>query len=248
MWEAHCKYIAHMAKQAVASKPTPFHKMLLVLKHCDRLQRVYSQNIDGLEEKAGLECDSENRICILLHGSLFKLRCDACSTTYMLEHYFPILQAGQFPLCTSCPEQRSTAGMVLRKRATGRLRPAITLFNGISPEGVEIASLWERDTVDIPGQHVVIVAGTSLRIIGIQQLLKSLTRRHNPNFQIIYVDTGSLPPFLNLLKPVPLHIQSDCQLFAQSVIQRIEAGSSMNSKAEEYGAARKDFRPIWDWS
>ncbi|KIP08051.1 hypothetical protein PHLGIDRAFT_127294 [Phlebiopsis gigantea 11061_1 CR5-6] len=49
-----CKMIAKLAQDSKLAQPTPFHRMLRTLDDRGRLLRVYSQNIDALEQKAGL--------------------------------------------------------------------------------------------------------------------------------------------------------------------------------------------------
>ncbi|KAI0360065.1 DHS-like NAD/FAD-binding domain-containing protein [Trametes cingulata] len=49
-----CQMIAQLSKLSEAAEPTPFHRFLRVLDERRRLLRVYTQNIDALEEKSGL--------------------------------------------------------------------------------------------------------------------------------------------------------------------------------------------------
>ncbi|KAI0346097.1 DHS-like NAD/FAD-binding domain-containing protein [Trametopsis cervina] len=49
-----CKMIAGLAELAQVAQPTPFHHMLRALDDKGKLLRVYTQNIDALELKAGL--------------------------------------------------------------------------------------------------------------------------------------------------------------------------------------------------
>ena len=46
--------IAELKRLADAAQPTPFHHMLKMIDEQGRLMRVYTQNIDALEQKAGL--------------------------------------------------------------------------------------------------------------------------------------------------------------------------------------------------
>ncbi|KAF8666723.1 Sir2 family [Rhizoctonia solani] len=48
------KMISHLATLSDAAQPTPFHEMLHSLDARGQLLRVYTQNIDALEERAGL--------------------------------------------------------------------------------------------------------------------------------------------------------------------------------------------------
>lgn len=106
--------IAELKDMADAAQPTIFHHFLKRLDACGRLQRVYTQNIDGLEEKAGLSfghgggdvpsakrkrtfgrSQSDSALmtaqkplfprAIPLHGSLSTLSCALCAHTLPLD-------------------------------------------------------------------------------------------------------------------------------------------------------------------
>ncbi|KAI0749496.1 DHS-like NAD/FAD-binding domain-containing protein [Daedaleopsis nitida] len=49
-----CQMIAQLSQLSEAAQPTDFHRFLRVLDERRRLLRVYTQNIDALEEKSGL--------------------------------------------------------------------------------------------------------------------------------------------------------------------------------------------------
>nr|VWO94045.1 NAD-dependent histone deacetylase SIR2 [Ganoderma boninense] len=49
-----CQMIARLSQLSEAAKPTTFHQFLRTLDDRQRLLRVYTQNIDALEEKSGL--------------------------------------------------------------------------------------------------------------------------------------------------------------------------------------------------
>lgn len=49
-----CEAVALLSIKCAAATPTAIHKLLQVLAQESRLLRVYTQNIDGLEEKCGI--------------------------------------------------------------------------------------------------------------------------------------------------------------------------------------------------
>ncbi len=59
------------------------------------LLRVYTQNIDGLEQSAGV---GESKI-IYAHGSLLHASCMKCKVGYSAEDIAPDVRAGRVPLC-----------------------------------------------------------------------------------------------------------------------------------------------------
>jgi NAD+-dependent protein deacetylase SIR2 len=59
--------------------PSPTHKFLKLLEDNGKLQRVYTQNIDGLEQQAGL------KRTIACHGSFISATCLDCSKKFAAE-------------------------------------------------------------------------------------------------------------------------------------------------------------------
>jgi Sir2 family len=59
--------------------PSPTHKFLKLLEDNGKLQRVYTQNIDGLEQQAGL------KRTIACHGSFVSATCLDCSKKFAAE-------------------------------------------------------------------------------------------------------------------------------------------------------------------
>ncbi|CAK5268836.1 unnamed protein product [Mycena citricolor] len=49
-----CQMIARLSELSTTAEPTPFHKLLRALDDRGRLLRVYTQNIDAIEQKSGL--------------------------------------------------------------------------------------------------------------------------------------------------------------------------------------------------
>lgn len=99
--------------------PSASHRFLAWLNQRQMLLRVYTQNIDGLEEQAGV---MESRV-VYAHGSLLGATCVNCRATYRADEISDDVQTGKVPLCkmqtnkkkkiltTSCsatPESSST--------------------------------------------------------------------------------------------------------------------------------------------
>jgi len=111
-----CREITKMRQIVKHANPTKIHRLILGLCDAGKLVRDYTQNIDFLEEKAGLSTDlqkgpgsrshfrrkyrarrvrshhgakleprrdnSRGVECVLLHGSLRRLRCFSCLGTH----------------------------------------------------------------------------------------------------------------------------------------------------------------------
>jgi NAD-dependent SIR2 family protein deacetylase/ankyrin repeat protein len=57
-------------------KPTPCHKFFNHLNKLNYLQRIYTQNVDGLEHRSGIPSDK----IVQCHGSIDKIICSQCSS------------------------------------------------------------------------------------------------------------------------------------------------------------------------
>ncbi len=238
-----------MARLAIQAEPTKFHHLLAILDNCGILQRIYSQNIDGLEAKVGFEIFSKekNRRCILLHGNVATVQCKKCATPYMLENFLPLLQVGKPIDCPACVDRKSNAkALAKRAKAPGLLRPNILLFNEPCPMAYEIADISSSDANLVHNNHVLLISGTSLKIPGIKSILNCFTKAMSKriNCTTIYVDNAPQKP--PILPPNTLHLQMDCQLFAELTTPRIK--SHFSAKEARYILERRDFRPLWDWS
>ena len=75
--------------------PSPSHNFLAWLDKQGILLRVYTQNIDALEEGAGV---SKDRV-VYSHGSLSNATCMKCKTTYSASDIVDDINAGRVPLC-----------------------------------------------------------------------------------------------------------------------------------------------------
>ena len=75
--------------------PSPSHNFLAWLDEQGILLRVYTQNIDSLEEQAGV---CKDRV-IYAHGSLSNATCMKCKATYSSTDIADDINAGRVPLC-----------------------------------------------------------------------------------------------------------------------------------------------------
>lgn len=170
--------VRSLSVEAAKTKPTRFHEMLARLGKENRLKRLYTQNIDGLETsmkpletEVPLNVKGRWPVTIQLHGSIKKMVCQKCRflCDLMPDRFF---QADP-PECDECSvkdEVRQTTGQ--RSHGVGRMRPRIVLYNEHNPDEEAITSVMNADVKSRP--RVLIVAGTSLKIPGVRRLVKSL--------------------------------------------------------------------------
>ena len=69
VWDFHDKRRAMVASK----EPNPGHKLLAAIQERQPGTTIVTQNIDGMHQRAGAKVEAE------LHGSLWRVRCDACN-------------------------------------------------------------------------------------------------------------------------------------------------------------------------
>lgn len=105
------KYMAQLREKAANATISRTHGFLWLL-HCKhKLQRIYTQNIDGLEDRIGIPSVQYPHHKFIegghvkLHGSLTILRCPTCSSSrFFSKSYMTDFEAGTAPVCPSCRE------------------------------------------------------------------------------------------------------------------------------------------------
>ena len=62
------------------------------------MTRLYTQNIDGLELKAGID----KELCIMGHGHFFTAHCIHCKRPYSIERIQECVKNKVIPVCENC--------------------------------------------------------------------------------------------------------------------------------------------------
>jgi NAD-dependent deacetylase len=104
------KYLLQIERACRGAQPSKAHKLLAQAeRHVPRVA-VFTQNVDGLHDRAG------TTNVLSLHGNLHKLVCSKCGNTQMVETFaqFDDAQTQIPPVCESCG---------------GTIRPAVVLFD-----------------------------------------------------------------------------------------------------------------------
>lgn len=125
--------------------PTDTHKFFALLHNKGILRRVYTQNIDALENLGGVP---EDKI-VEAHGTFREAYCTSCQETYDLawlktEIFKPETNQG-VPKCCKCK--------------TGVVRPNIVFFGEALP-----SRFWQNIDADFNQCDLLIVLGTSLAV------------------------------------------------------------------------------------
>lgn len=160
---------------------TPTHDFFKTLKDKGKLLRVYTQNIDGLESRTGLEIvdlrsKKSKGDVVQLHGNLEKVRCCICCRAFEhTEVYGNSFGEGKAPDCPACYErcnERKKNGK--RSLKIGTLRPDIVLYNETHGQGEVIGDMQARDLSRRP--DLLLIMGTSLKVHGLRRTVKEFAK------------------------------------------------------------------------
>jgi len=155
-------------------EPSPSHRFLALLEEKKMLLRVYTQNIDGLEEKAGL---SPKRV-VYAHGSLNTSKCLKCGRKIPSEDLKGEIMLGNVPYCQKITGRRKRrrgeevpedCSEKVPVRCGGVMKPNITFFG--EPLVDRVRRCLEADQAKA---DAVIVIGTSLSVAPISKIIKYL--------------------------------------------------------------------------
>lgn len=158
-------FISQLKLASDNAQPSLTHKFIKTLESKGKLLHSYTQNVDGLEERVGIEK------LINLHGSLNEVRCASCSYVQeMSRDYLDIFGNGRSPSCPQCElrgqfylliyqihfiycyaplaNERSSRGK--RALGVGCLRPGIVLYNENHWSGDAIANAQSADNKKKP--------------------------------------------------------------------------------------------------
>lgn len=227
---------------SAAASPTPYHRLLKKIEGQGRLLRCYSQNIDGLEGKAGLSTGLPAQRqpsprksvagpstprkapqiphCIPLHGVLDTLHCNLCSTKCPLQEHLP-LPPGPL-VCPTCALDTSLRiALNERTRQAGQLRASVVFYGEEHPSGHLIGSVLERDLRKVSGADLLVVAGTSLVIPGVKRMVKEISKalrtRYSTKLRSIFINHD--PPPAEFDGIFDLWIIGDVQRFVDKWVE-----------------------------
>ncbi|KAF8475601.1 DHS-like NAD/FAD-binding domain-containing protein [Kalaharituber pfeilii] len=166
-----------MVKKAT---PTAFHHLLASLAHEDRLLRLYSQNVDCIENqlpplrtKVPLEPKGPWPKTIQLHGGLEKMVCSKCG--WLGGFNAELFRGSEPPNCLECVEMESVRGIAgKRSLGVGKLRPRIVLYNEYHPDSEAIGCVSRADLKTRP--DALVVVGTSLKVPGIKRIVREMCK------------------------------------------------------------------------
>jgi NAD-dependent SIR2 family protein deacetylase len=190
----------------VEVEPSDSHKLLALLEKRKMLLRVYTQNIDGLEDVAGV---SHKKI-VYAHGSLRWATCTRCHRKVSSDKIMPSIKAGSVARCkaerkrrrgsnassnesssTNVSPRESLKRLSKRPRTAsdefcgGVLKPGVTFFGETLNDNVRRSLEADREKID-----ALIVIGTSLSVAPISKVIEYMP----PNIPRILINRTIVQP------------------------------------------------------
>ena len=170
--------VRSLSQMAKTAQPTEFHKLLDSLANQNRLLRLYTQNVDGLDTslpslKTSIPLAKKKPFpkTIQLHGGLDKMVCVKCN--HLSDFDAEIFIGPTPPACASCETHEDIrAEFGRRNRGIGRLRPRMVLYNEHNPDDEAIGKVASIDLRTRP--DAVIVVGTSLKVPGVRRIAREM--------------------------------------------------------------------------
>lgn len=221
--------VSTMSRLTKDAKPTAFHHMLATIAQEDRLLRLYSQNVDGIDTSLGplktsvpLRKDGDNKWprTVQLHGGLDYMVCSKC---HELSDLDPSLFDGPVPpLCSRCEEINDirTNHEGKRSHGIGRLRPRMVLYNEHNPDDEAIGAVTKDDLRKRP--DAVIVVGTTLKVPGVRRIVREMcaTVRDRRGGVAIWINNDPPPIAKDLEDCWDIIIQGPCDEVARHAAMR----------------------------
>ncbi|XP_069760447.1 NAD-dependent protein deacetylase sirtuin-3, mitochondrial [Narcine bancroftii] len=168
-------YFAHnprpffaLAKQLYPGhcRPNYTHYFIRLLHQKGLLLRIYTQNIDGLERKAGIPAEK----LVEAHGTFATATCMVCHGTFTWDQLQGDVMEGRIPYCSSC---------------SGVIKPDIVFF------GEQLPWTFHQSLIDFPLADLLIILGTSLTVEPFASL-SEMVRNSVPRILINQKLVGSL--------------------------------------------------------
>ncbi|OCF74552.1 hypothetical protein I204_04929 [Kwoniella mangroviensis CBS 8886] len=228
-------FIAELSAECMKAQPTKTHHFIKKLEQKGKLLRSYTQNIDGLERRLGLESGGRGQGFkkretrnIELHGDLGRVRCVLCMKDFdrTLE-WLEMFREGEAPDCPACLERsQSRINRSARATSVGTLRPSIVLYDEPHPLGDDIGSVTTYDLSRQP--DLLLIMGTSLKVHGLKRLVKEFARSvhaHNSSTTDSKNKKKGMVVFVNATPPaakewegvIDYHIQGETDKWVERV-------------------------------
>ncbi|WVR06964.1 hypothetical protein IAU60_004000 [Kwoniella sp. DSM 27419] len=218
-------FIAELAISCSKAQPTRTHHFIKRLESKGKLLRSYTQNVDGLERRLGLESGGRGKGLrkketrnVELHGDLGRVRCVLCFKDFeAIEEYVQLFREGEAPDCPACMDRcQSRINRAARALPVGTLRPAIVLYDEPHPLGDDIGALTTYDLGRQP--DLLLIMGTSLKVHGLKRLVKEFAKSvHAGTKRGLVVFVNATPPAKEWDDVIDYHVQGETDRWVERV-------------------------------
>nr|QSL97062.1 sirtuin 2 [Simocephalus vetulus] len=138
--------------------PSKCHKFIRLLEKQNKLLRNYTQNIDTLEQQAGID-----RV-IQCHGSFATATCLRCQYRVPSKEIEKEIMEQRIPLCPKCSElskdeQEASTSSTVALSSQPIMKPDIVFFGEGMPDEFHRAMAFDKEECDL-----IIVIGSSLKV------------------------------------------------------------------------------------
>lgn len=204
----YLKYISDLKNLCDSASPNIVHKFLTNYPR----SRIYTQNIDCLESKAGMvfKKDFTTR-GVYLHGNLSQLVCQYCGfKTQFGNEDIVKFKNKQEVECVNCANKIKLSLLNNgRTKPLGIMHPGIIHYHQAHPDAAFIGKIVEKDL----NCDLLIVIGTSLKVEGVKKIVKRFASSSNVKGKRFLI---------NLTKPTKewedvfdYFFEGDCNQFVQ---------------------------------
>ncbi|MBS2968173.1 NAD-dependent protein deacylase [Metabacillus sp. KIGAM252] len=161
-------------KLSPGHKPNKGHLFLRELEAMGKEVHIFTQNVDGLHQKAG-SCNVYN-----MHGSIQTAECPKCKSVYGLDH----IHEKEVPRCSSVLASGSPCDFILK--------PDVVLFGDMVQHMEAIYHTVDRS-------ELLLVMGTSLEVYPVNQIPKDFRYRGNKKMVLINREPTRLDHLFDLV-------------------------------------------------
>lgn len=209
-----------------ATLPGPMHRFLHHLHSLGKLLRCYTQNIDGLEYKAGFQQSGGKGVAhpyhnmsdatiVPLHGDLMMARCNKCTQivpyTPEIVRRFVELEPAFCTHCAMASRRRQVNGL---RAINGTLRANVVFYGEPNPVGEEIAKCQQADEAKSP--DLLLIVGTSLKVDGTMQLIRKMSKAvHESEFGAVIMVNMEKPAPSKMTGVIDYFVQMECGHFTE---------------------------------
>jgi len=145
-----------LLKEGIDSyRPTFTHNFISTLSKSGKLLRCYSQNVDGLEVKAGLKLNQEVIQC---HGNFDSINCSECRRKSRYSSSMWIQEVNTF-LSSPTLDPSKISSSLRCEKCSGFLKPSVVMFG--EPLSVDFFSQIDHD---VNACDLLLIIGTSLQV------------------------------------------------------------------------------------